>query len=254
MQILIPEWGQAINGIGAISTLRAGGMSGKPYDDGCGGGGMNLGAHVGDSEQAVRHNRNLLRAMLPDEPVWLAQVHGSTVIDAATANKTDTLQADGSFTNKPGVVCVVQTADCLPVLFADMQGRAVGAAHAGWRGLVSGVLENTIARMREIGAGDICAWLGPAIGPQKFEVGAEVKEAFVSLDKKHGVAFQAIPEQSGKYLADLYSLARAKLLAAGVRHITGGGFCTASEKERFYSYRRDGVTGRMASLIWLKSA
>jgi len=253
MQALIPEWAEALDGIGSISTLRGGGVSSRPYDDRNGGGGLNLGAHVGDRPQDVQHNRLLLRALLPAEPVWLNQVHGTRVIDAAAAaRQPETPQADASVTDRPGVVCVVQTADCLPVLFADAAARVVGAAHAGWRGLAGGVLEDTISSMREAGAGEIMAWLGPAIGPARFEVGADVLQAFTAIDENHRSAFRPIAGQEGKYLADLYALARRKLAAAGVHKVTGGGCCSVSDAKRFYSYRRDGVTGRMASLIWLK--
>lgn len=259
MQVLIPEWAQAMDGVGALSSLRVGGVSGPPYDDGNGGGGLNLGAHVGDRPQHVRQNRRLLRALLPAEPAWLEQVHGTRVIDAAAAaseahgaHEAPLPQADAGVANRPGVVCAVLTADCLPVLFADPAARVVGAAHAGWRGLAGGVLENTVAHMRTAGAADIGAWLGPAIGPDSFEVGEDVLRAFVALDARHRAAFRPIAGRDGKYLADIYALARAKLAVAGVRHISGGGFCTVAEKQRFYSYRRDGVTGRMASLIWLK--
>jgi len=256
MQVLTPEWAQAMDGIGALSTLRGGGVSGPPYDDGNGGGGLNLGMHVGDRPQDVRQNRLLLRALLPAEPVWLEQVHGTCVIDAAVAaseaHGAKLPQADASVAHRSGVVCAVLTADCLPVLFADPAARVVGAAHAGWRGLAGGVLENTVAHMRAAGASGICAWLGPAIGAGNFEVGEDVLRAFVALDARHRTAFRPIAGRDGKYLADIYALARAKLAAAGVRHISGGGFCTVVEAQRFYSYRRDGVTGRMASLIWLK--
>lgn len=250
MKFIVPDWTDIPANIGALSTVRQGGVSHVPYDDGAGGGGLNLGTHVGDRPEDVQRNRALLRGLLPAEPVWLSQVHGTTVLDAATvANAPD---ADACIATQRGVVCVIQTADCLPVLFCDTRGLVVGAAHAGWRGLAAGVLENTVARMRDAGADDIIAWMGPAIGPDRFEVGQDVLTAFVERDANTRAAFKPIAGQSGKYLADIYSLATATLRKAGVARIYGGGLCTVTDKRRFYSYRRDKTTGRMASLIWLK--
>ena len=191
-------------------------------------------------------NRALLSALLPSEPVWLNQVHGADVVDAGTVSGVP--DADASFATTPGVVCAVLTADCLPVLFCDLSGQVVAAAHAGWRGLAAGVLGNTVARMRDAGAQQIQAWLGPAIGSRRFEVGVDVLQAFAGLDPagRH-FALQA----NGKYLADIYALARLALHACGVDLLAGGDFCTVEDAPRFYSYRRDGVTGRMASLIWI---
>ena len=222
----------------------------SPYDDGSGEGGLNLGVHVGDALEHVQQNRAQIRKYFPAEPAWLTQVHGTTVLDAAQVQ--DGQQADASFTTQVGVVCAIMTADCLPVLFADAEGRAVGAAHAGWRGLAGGVLENTVAAMREAGAGNLHAWLGPAIGPQQFEVGEDVVQAFVAKDAAMQTAFKAIAERPGKYLADIYQLARQTLAHVDVTQVAGGKFCTVSEPERFYSFRRDGVTGRMASVSWLE--
>lgn len=249
MDFITPDWINAPDNIGAISTTRTGGFSRAPYDDGAGGGGLNLGVHVGDDPGAVAKNRALLRTVLPAEPAWLSQVHGTVVLDAADA--ADAPNADASIATRAGVVCVIQTADCLPVLFCDMQGTTVGAAHAGWRGLAAGVLENTVSRMRDAGAGDILAWMGPAIGPRSFEVGQDVFDAFVERDTSTASAFKAIPDQR-KYLADIYSLARARLTSAGVGQVCGGGLCTVTDARRYYSYRRDKLTGRMATLIWLK--
>lgn len=250
MELIFPDWSEVPNNVGALSTTRQGGASGPPYDDSHGGGGLNLGLHVGDRSNDVRRNRALLRALLPSDPTWLSQVHGVKVVDAATA--TGALEADASVATTPGVVCAIQTADCLPVLFCDRAGKAVGAAHAGWRGLAGGVLENTVARMRAAGAHDILAWLGPAIGPEQFEVGDDVVTAFVTHDAESYAAFKPIASRPGKYLADIYSLARRRLLKIGIKHCYGGGLCTVTDNNRFYSYRRDHVTGRMASLIWLK--
>lgn len=255
MDLIIPEW-DVPPGIGACVTTRAGGVSTGPYDDGAGGGGLNLGLHVDDRADDVRQNRQRLRAFLPAEPVWLSQVHGVDVADAGDSADSSGAAAipvaDASVSATAGVVCAILTADCLPVLLCDGAGRVVGAAHAGWRGLVNGVLENTVATMRAKGADQIIAWLGPAIGPDRFEVGAEVRDAFADRDHAAAAAFRAHPAQAGKYLADIYALARQRLEQAGVRQCYGGGLCTVSEPRRFYSYRRDRVTGRMASLIWLK--
>jgi YfiH family protein len=250
MEFIVPDWTDIPANIGALSTVRQGGVSRSPYDDGAGGGGLNLGTHVGDRPGDVQRNRALLRGLLPSEPVWLNQVHGATVLDAAMAGGTP--DADACIATQPGVVCVIQTADCLPVLFCDARGRVVGAAHAGWRGLAGGVLENTVARMRDAGAEEIIAWMGPAIGPGRFEVGQDVLTAFVERDANARAAFKPIAGPGGKYLADIYSLATTVLNNAGVARIHGGGLCTVTDKRRFYSYRRDKTTGRMASLIWLK--
>jgi polyphenol oxidase len=250
MDLIFPDWTDAPANVGAFSTIRTGGVSQAPYDDGTGGGGLNLGVHVGDDLERVRRNRALLRALLPAEPAWLSQVHGGRVLDAATAQEAP--EADASIATRTGAVCVIQTADCLPVLLCDVHGKAVGAAHAGWRGLAQGVLENTVAEMRAAGASEIAAWLGPAIGPRQFEVGQDVREAFAGRDAAMAAAFAPLAAQPGKYLADVYALARSVLRKAGVERVSGGGFCTVSDPARFYSYRRDRVTGRMASLIWLK--
>nr|WP_314622355.1 peptidoglycan editing factor PgeF [uncultured Noviherbaspirillum sp.] len=247
---IVPDWAAMPATVGALSTTRGGGVSAAPFDDGAGGGGLNLGSHVGDDAGSVMRNRAILQAQLPGPPVWLNQVHGADVVDAATV--TGVLDADASIATRPGVVCAIMTADCLPVLFADRAGTVVGAAHAGWRGLAQGVLQNTVARMRQAGATDITAWLGPAIGPQAFEVGAEVRAAFADLDPAAADAFAMQP--GGKYLADIYRLARLALAGCGVRQVDGGDFCTVSDEARFYSYRRDRVSGRMASLVWIKPA
>ncbi|WP_034297563.1 peptidoglycan editing factor PgeF [Herbaspirillum sp. RV1423] len=249
MELLIPDWKDIPGNVGALATLRQGGFSQGLYGDGQGGGGLNLGVHVQDDLDHVRHNRSLLRSILPSEPTWLTQVHGVDVADAAEAK--DAPEADASIASKPGAVCVMMTADCLPVLFCDTAGRVVGAAHAGWRGLAAGVLENTVAAMRRRGADEIQAWLGPAIGPQQFEVGQDVLDAFVAHDVACSAAFVAIAGRDGKYLADIYQLARRRLAQVDVQRVAGGGFCTVSDR-RFYSYRRDKLTGRMASMIWLR--
>ncbi|QBP76320.1 peptidoglycan editing factor PgeF [Herbaspirillum huttiense] len=248
MELLIPDWAAPAN-IGALTTLRAGGFSPAPYGDGQGGGGLNLGTHVDDDPALVARNRALLRRLLPSEPAWLTQVHGVAVLDAAALPDQPT--ADACISSTPGAVCVMMTADCLPVLFCDRAGTVVGAAHAGWRGLAGGVLEATVAAMRARGAQDIIAWLGPAIGPEQFEVGAEVREAFIAQQAAAQHAFRAYPGRPGKYLADIYQLARQRLASMDVHDVSGGGLCTVSDP-RFYSYRRDKTTGRMGSLVWLK--
>ncbi|RJG00043.1 peptidoglycan editing factor PgeF [Noviherbaspirillum saxi] len=250
MDLIIPQWEAPAN-VGCLSTTRIGGSSRAPYDDGHGGGGLNLGTHVGDDPAAVAHNRGSLRAFLPGEPAWLTQVHGTHVVDVESLHGK-VPEADASIASTPGQVCVIQTADCLPVLFCDGDGSVVGAAHAGWRGLANGVLENTVARMRDAGAASVMAWLGPAIGPTAFEVGPEVFDVFTGTDSEAARAFNAIPGSSGKYFANIYALARLKLAQAGVTQIYGGDLCTVTDRRHFYSYRRDGVTGRMASLIWRK--
>lgn len=247
-RFLIPDWPAPAN-VRALSTTRSGGVSRPPYDDGAGGGGLNLGVHVGDDADAVSANRALLRAHLPSEPAWLTQVHGTQMLDASAVD--DAPQADGSIATKARTVCVVQTADCLPVLLCDVSGTVVAAAHAGWRGLAGGILEHAVQRMRKAGATDIMAWMGPAIGPHSFEVGADVRDAFVSRNATMMNAFKPRSGIPGKYLADIYLLARMALDATGVSSVHGGMYCTVAESGRFYSYRRSGVTGRMASLIWL---
>lgn len=256
METIIPDWPGLPSNVGALSTLRRGGVSVAPFDDGVGGGGLNLRESAGDGPQACAQNRRLLQTLLPGPVRWLDQVHGTVVVelvevvelaDAALLDQTRPPKADASFCVSPGLVCAVQTADCLPVLFADAAGRVVGAAHAGWRGLAAGVLQQTVAQMRAAGAGEIGAWLGPAIGPQNFEVGQEVFDAFADAS-----AFVPIAGKPGKYLADLYRLAKSALRLVDVERVFGGGFCTYGDRSRFYSYRRDGVTGRMASLIWIK--
>ncbi|HWT72519.1 MAG TPA: peptidoglycan editing factor PgeF [Oxalicibacterium sp.] len=250
MEIILPQWGTPLTMIGALSTTRACGFSTAPYDDGQGAGGLNLATHVGDEPETVQRNRAQLQRHLPSEPAWLTQVHGTTVVDAATL--TGPVEADASFTTQPGVVCAILTADCLPVLLADKGGKVVGAAHAGWRGLAGGVLQNTIAQMQAAGGTELFAWLGPAIGPAHFEVGEDVRQAFADHSSSAAAAFKSLAGRPGKYLADLYGLATDTLHRAGVAAVQGGRLCTVAEPHRFYSYRRDGVTGRMATLIWLR--
>ena len=253
--LISPDWPDMPPEVRALATTRQGGVSAAPYDDGRGGGGFNLGLHVGDDPAAVAENRARLQAHLPGRPAWIAQVHGAAVVDAATVGPGQpTRTGDASIATAPGVVCAILTADCLPVLFADDSGKVVGAAHAGWRGLAGGVLRQTLAAMRAAGAGEITAWMGPAIGPTAFEVGQDVFDSFARALPGHDVGFAFVrrPERGGKYTADMFALARLMLEQDGVTSIAGGLHCTAVERDRFYSYRRDGVTGRQASLIWLK--
>lgn len=236
---IVPDW-PAARRVRALITTRAGGVSSGKYAS------LNLGARVGDDPQHVERNRAFLKACLPAEPVWMRQVHGTTTIDAARA--APGAEADGAATRAPATVCAVLTADCLPVLFCDRAGSAVGIAHAGWRGLAAGIVESVVRAIGE-SPRSILAYIGPGIGPRVYEVGDDVRKAFVDRDPDAAGAFA--PAQYGKFLADLYALARQRLAAAGVTQVYGGGFCTASE-ERFFSFRRDGVTGRMASLVWLE--
>jgi YfiH family protein len=253
--ILYPVWPDLPPSVGALATTRRGGASTGPYDDGRGGGGFNLGAHCGDDPQAVVQNRAALQALVPGRPAWISQVHGIDVVDAGTVGPDLPVRVgDASYSDARGVVCAILTADCLPVLFADLGGEVVGAAHAGWRSLSGGVLGATVAAMRARGAGEITAWLGPAIGPTQFEVGGDVLDSFLALLPEADARpfFSPYPGREGKYLADMYGLARRILARDGITRVHGGDRCTATERDNFYSYRRDRVTGRQASLIWLK--
>lgn len=242
MNWIEPDW-PAPAKVRALSTTRDGGMSEGPYAS------LNLGSHVGDSLSAVDQNRALLRnaARLPNEPVWMDQVHGTRVLTLPLADG-ESKQADAAFTATAGQVCTVMTADCLPVLFCSTDGSQVAAAHAGWRGLCDGVLEKTVARFG-VAPARLMAWMGPAIGPQVFEVGEEVRERFIQFNPAAAMAFQP---HGDRYLANLYLLARQRLLAAGVGAIYGGDYCTYSDPERFFSFRRESETGRQASLIWIE--
>lgn len=249
---ITPDWPAPAN-VRAFMTTRAGGVSRAPYDS------FNTAAHVGDDPAAVAANRRLLLQELPGEPLWLNQVHGTRVFELLgppLQSGEITPEADACMSREPGQVCVVQTADCLPVLFCDEAATVVAAAHAGWRGLAGGVLEETVQAMGVL-PGKILAWLGAAIGADAFEVGEEVREAFVSQHALAGVAFRpALPgtldEAPRKWLADIYALARIRLAAVGVARVYGGGLCTYQDKSRFFSYRREQNTGRMACLIWLQ--
>jgi len=244
-------YASSLQNVFATTTLISGGVSKGDYRE------FNLAAHVGDDHAAITANRAKLAAelALPSEPLWLDQVHSNKVIVAdkqsiATASEEELpLQADASVTRVSGVVCAVLTADCLPVFFSNRHGTEVAVAHAGWRGLHAGIISNTLAAMQS-DASDVVVSLGPAIGPQAFEVGADVYEAFVSKEQQNRSAF--VQSDKNHYLCDIYQLARIELLAVGVAGIAGGGYCTFNDFSYFYSYRRHSNTGRMASLIWFK--
>jgi len=269
---IVPDWPAPAN-VKALQTTRHGGFSAAPYDT------LNLGSHVGDNPQAVARNRQLLAPLMPSEPVWLEQVHGTVVAIADAASCAP--QADACVARHRGAVCVVMTADCLPVLLCDEAGTVVGSAHAGWKGLAAGIIEATV-KVMDTEPRNLMAWLGPAIGREAFEVGAEVRADFVAHQAQAAEAFIAHGSQ-GKYHADIYLLARQRLNALGITRIFGGGcdtllhssrlreqppsappapadsvaprrggdFCTYHQKDKFFSYRRDGVTGRMGTFIWL---
>ena len=242
---IVPDW-DVPGDIGALSTTRNGGVSTGAHAS------LNLGRSVGDDIEAVAENRRRLTSLLPTEPRWLHQTHGITVATLTAANAIEPVpMADAAVTRERGVVCTVLTADCLPVLFADGTGRAVGIAHAGWRGLSAGVLEATIEAMATLGSDpdNLIAWLGPAIGPARFEVGADVRDRFCNEDQDAQGWFT--PNVPGKWLADLYGLARARLSRCGVRRVSGGRYCTHTDAARFFSYRRERETGRMATVAWL---
>ena len=244
MELILPDW-PAPPRVRAVSTTRLGGVSPAPYDA------LNLADHVGDDPAHVARNRALLRdrLALPAEPLWLEQVHGRDWVDAGTASPG--CAADAAVARAPGQICTVMTADCLPVLLCTRGGEAVAAAHAGWRGLAAGVIEQAVLALHTQPE-EILAWLGPAIGPGAFEVGGEVRDTFVAEDSGAAADFRA--RGPGKWLADLFALARRRLASMGVTRVYGGGLCTYSDRARFYSFRRDGATGRMASLIWLADA
>ena len=236
---IIPNWPAPAN-VKALQTTRNGGISAAPYNS------LNLGEHVKDSPLHVAQNRQLLSQFLPSEPVWLNQIHGIDVIDAAATSCAPS--ADASYTTRKNVVCVTMTADCLPILLCDQAGTAVASIHAGWRSLCDGVIEATVKKM-PVDCSQLMAWLGPAIGANAFEVGGEVRAQFIAQDADARSAFKT---HADKWLGDLYMLATQRLNKLGVTQIYGGGRCTFTEKDQFFSFRRDGDTGRMASLIWLE--
>ena len=249
---LVPDWPAPAN-VRAVCTTRHGGVSQGRYDS------LNLGDHVGDEPAHVARNRALLREAVGAQPVFLQQVHGTGVValDAAQDVVRDGTAADACTATTIGLACTIMVADCLPVLFTDAAGQRVAAAHAGWRGLAGGVLEQTLKAFGDAGAGRVIAWVGPCIGPKAFEVGAEVKAAFEAHAPEAASCFRSMPGSApaaGKWLADLPALARQRLRAAGVSSIHGNdgsdGWCTVGNPSRFFSHRRDGVSGRFAALVW----
>ncbi len=237
--LIEPDW-LAPGNVRAFSTTRNCGFSKGPWSQ------FNLGAHCGDHPENVAQNRKFLRTLLPSYPPWLRQVHGTAVTSWNELHHSD-FEADAIVGCQPRQVCAVLTADCLPVLFCNKTGTKVAAAHAGWRGLAAGILESTVLAM-DSAPSQLMAWMGPAIGPQAFEVGQDVYEEFTGLNPENRSAFKP---HKDRWFADLYELARMALSRVGVERVYGGQYCTFSESKRFFSYRRDGTTGRMASLIWL---
>mgnify|MGYP001820832776 CR=1 FL=1 len=240
IELIRPDWPAPPN-VRAFTTTRKGGFSAGPWSS------LNLGDHCGDDPAHVAQNRELLSKLLPSEPKWLNQVHGNKAIAWGDCHKRRP-EADAIFSSQAGQVCAVLTADCLPVLFCNKAGTKVAAAHAGWRGLAAGVLEATVSAM-DCDPSDLIAWLGPAIGPGAFEVGQDVYDAFVSLSPENATAFKPHHE---KWLADLYQLARLSLARFNINIVYGGEYCSYEDQARFFSFRRDGETGRMASVIWLE--
>ena len=244
--ILKPGW-SVPDKVRAISTTRLGGVSSAPWDT------FNLGSHVGDVPADVQENRRRLAGFTGIDGArigWLDQVHGTEVVELTPDNAGQIAKADASYTRHSGVACATLTADCLPVILADNEGAVVGAAHAGWRSLCGGVLENLVSAMA-VAPERLQAWLGPAIGPDSFEVGPEVRDAFLEHDPEAASAFKTDGARPGHFMADIYALASLRLNQLGVSNVTGGGLCTVQDPDRFFSYRRDGQTGRMVTLVWL---
>jgi len=243
---ITPVWPAPTN-IKALTTTRQGGFSKNPFN------GFNLAEHVNDDPLAVLANRQQLKSQmsLPQEPVWLHQVHSTTVVNIDNHSNQDPITADASYATKSNIVCCVMTADCLPILICDKNAHFVMAIHAGWRGLVDGIIENALNQM-SMSPDDILVWLGPAIGANVYEVGNEVLELFLQQDKTYATGF--LPSaRAGHWFMDIYHLARLRFRLLGISNIFGGQYCTYQNSELFYSYRRDGVTGRMASLIWISA-
>lgn len=238
--LIVPDW-PAPAGVRALVTTRGGGVSTGPHRS------LNLGVRAGDDPAAVAENRRRLDALLPGPARWLQQVHGSRVVAAHAIEAPP--EADASFTDRERTVCTVMIADCMPVLLCSDDGQRIGAVHCGWRGLAGGAIENTLAAIG-VDAQRMIAWLGPAIGPDAFEVGNDVRDAFLAGDPSDAVAFEPLPSVPGKWHADLFLLGRRRLARAGIERVHGGGLCTVSDPGRFFSYRRDKVTGRMAALVW----
>ena len=242
LQVITPDW-PLLNKVSALTTTRSGGVSQPPYDT------LNLALHVGDLDTQVIANRMMLQEQLQvmQEPKWLQQTHSDLVVDAATVN-TDIVNADASYTTEPGVVCAVLTADCLPIVFSDENGHCVGIAHAGWRGLLKGIIQRTIEAM-SLHTRPAYAWLGPAIGPQAFEVGEDVYKSYTQQNAVFEQVFTA--SGPGKWKLDIYRAAKIVLAAADILNVYGGDYCTYTDDELFFSYRRSQRTGRMATLVWI---
>jgi YfiH family protein len=238
---IAPDW-PAPSNVRAASTFRTGGVSREPYDE------LNLAAHVGDDPPSVAENRRLLRVALhlPDEPSWLEQVHGDRVVESNRWSQPP--RADACVARTQGSICAILTADCLPVLFCSRDGDRVAAAHAGWRGLAAGVLDNTVGALGLPGS-EVIAWLGPAISQSAYEVGDDVRIACMARDTGFGEAF--VQNARGRWQCDLYALARRNLYALGIKDVYGGEYCTSTDEDRFFSYRRDGQCGRTATLVWI---
>ncbi|MGF1722264.1 peptidoglycan editing factor PgeF [Vibrio kyushuensis] len=243
MNVLVPNW-NVPSCIKAVASTRIGGFSISPYEA------LNLGTHVGDELAIVEQNRDLFaqQSAMPTAPIWLNQTHSTTVVEV-THPTQHVFDADGSYTRSPNVVCSAMTADCLPVLLTNSSGTQVAAVHAGWRGLADGILENAIAQFDS--SSDVIAWLGPAIGAESFEVGGDVLEAFTSFDIKAEQAFRPT-KRANKWLANMTMLATQRLNKLGVDNIYSSDLCTYQQKEQFFSYRRDGITGRQAVFIWIE--
>ena len=239
---VVPDW-PAADRVRAFVTTRHGGVSQGEYAT------LNLGAHSGDDPAHVAHNREIVHAHLPADPRWMAQTHGAAVAELDTLGEDEVPRADAAVASAAGRVAVVLTADCMPLFLSDAEGRRVGIAHAGWRGMAAGVIENAV-RALDVAPAGVMAWMGPTIGPAAFEVGPEVRQAFVAADPAAKIAFK--PHRQGKFMADLYELARQRLAHAGVTRIFGGGFCTYREVDRFFSYRREKRSGRMGAFIWVE--
>nr|WP_314862975.1 peptidoglycan editing factor PgeF [uncultured Undibacterium sp.] len=256
LSLVQPDWPDLPANVHAFSSTRLGGRSQAPYDDGIGGTGLNLGDHVGDDLSLVSQNRVLLNTLLPSDVIFLSQIHGNMVVDASllSAQLNSEVKADASYTLHKNVVCAVLTADCLPILLSSLDGQCVAAIHAGWRGLAGDVVENTILTLRQQGVGELTAWLGPAIGAARFEVGQDVYLEFSKkipqLDRFLKTRLTPVGA-APKYDMDIYGVAREILRQLDVQRVHGGEYCTVTQSDLFYSYRRDQRTGRMANLIWM---
>jgi YfiH family protein len=240
LDLIRPEWPAAPN-VRAFTTTRNGGYSLGQWSS------LNLGLNCGDDPNHVKQNREVLETLLPSEPRWLRQVHGNSVI-TCEEHRDHRSEADAITSDQTGQVCAILTADCLPVLFSTRAGTKIAATHAGWRGLAAGVLEATVLALDSKPV-ELMAWLGPAIGPRAYEVGKDVYESFVQLDAENSTAFKP---HGDRWLADLYGLARLALARAGVEQVSGGQYCTYRQQDKFFSFRRDGITGRMATFIWME--